>query len=97
MSNYSLSGKAKSDLDSIADYTIENFGLRQSRIYRDELIACFGSLARNPEIGKNFNSVKTKDIKSFPFKAHTIFYYIEDTNIKILRVLGSKMNFEKHL
>ena len=52
MADYRLSSCAQADLAGIADYTIETFGLRQARRYRDELETCFCNLAENPRLGR---------------------------------------------
>jgi toxin ParE1/3/4 len=41
MPDYRFSRRAALDLEAIAEYTIERFGIEQSRRYRDELAACF--------------------------------------------------------
>lgn len=52
MNKYRLSRLAASDLEEIAEYTIEYFGIEQARHYRDGLKECFIQLANNPEIGR---------------------------------------------
>ena len=37
MNNYRLSRLAVADLEEIAEYTIERFGIEQARLYRDGL------------------------------------------------------------
>jgi len=48
MSSYRLSRLASADLEEIAEYTIEIFGIEQARKYRDGLKSCFVQLADNP-------------------------------------------------
>lgn len=97
MGDFRLSSKAETDLSDIADFTIKKFGIRQARIYRDELIDCFKSLSRNPGMGKRFQTKNIKGLFFFPFKAHSIFYQKEENTIYIIRILGSRMDFDKHL
>ena len=56
MAAYRLSLKTLDDLDDIARYTLQEFGLEQSHRYRDGIKACFQNLADNPDLG--VNSVK---------------------------------------
>jgi len=58
MAEYRLSSQAKADLDEIADYTIETFGIDQARRYRDGLEICFQTLADTPMIGKGWGHTK---------------------------------------
>ena len=48
MNNYRLSRLAADDLEEIAEYTIERFGIEHARRYRDGLKTCFVQLANNP-------------------------------------------------
>ena len=45
MPRYRLSRRAAADVDEIADFTIEQFGIEQARRYRDMLETCFQTLA----------------------------------------------------
>jgi len=47
VNNYRLSRLAAADLEEIAEYTIERFGINQARRYRDGLKTCFDQLAEN--------------------------------------------------
>jgi toxin ParE1/3/4 len=96
-SKYIISVKAKSDIKSIALYTIENFGISQSLKYADGLKKVLDELANNPDLGKRYVAVKNQMLLRFRFKSHVIFYYIIQDGIFIVRVLGGKMDFSKHL
>jgi len=58
MAEYRLSNQAKADLNEIADYTIETFGIEQARRYRDGLETCFQTLADKPMVGRSARVVK---------------------------------------
>lgn len=94
---YILSVKASEDIREIAKFTIDNFGIRQADIYRNELASCINQLGETPEIGREYIAIKNKMLLRHRFKAHTVFYYAEETKIIIVRVLGNRMNFSKHL
>ena len=96
-SKYLISLKAKSDIKSIALCTIENFGISQSLKYADGLKKILSELANNPDLGKRYVAVKNQMLLRFRFKSHVIFYYIIQDGIFIVRVLGGKMDFPKHL
>lgn len=97
MSKYQLSKAAQLDLSDIADYTIEQFGIRQSRIYKDGLISCFEDLAIKPELGRVYFLDSSKELLRYRFKSHLIFYQETNDGIFIIRVLGGRMDFIRHL
>ena len=97
MGEFQLSSKAKEDLGKIADFTIENFGIQQARVYKDELIDCFKSLSINPNIGRHYPIKNIHGLKVFPFKAHSIFYIQRENHVLIVRILGARMDFDRHL
>src|SRR5450755_2081864 len=45
-----LSASAELDFANILKWTTENFGARQSRIYRDTLVRAIGELANGPDV-----------------------------------------------
>jgi toxin ParE1/3/4 len=94
---YVISAKAKADIKSIAGYTIQNFGKRQSLKYAQGLREILEELARNPELGRRYVAVKNQMLLRYRYKSHVIFYYINDESIFITRVLGGNMDFSKHI
>ncbi len=95
--SYVISAKAKSDIKSIAKYTIKQFGERQSLKYAKGLKEVLGELATNPELGRRYVAVKNQMLLRYRYKMHVIFYYIDKKEIFIVRVLGGVMDFPKHL
>ncbi|SEK97275.1 toxin ParE1/3/4 [Maribacter orientalis] len=95
--NYIISVKAKSDIKSIAKYTIKEFGVNQSFKYAYGLKSILQELANNPELGKRYVAVKNKMLLRYRYKSHVVFYYTESNEIFIVRILGGKMDFQMHL
>jgi toxin ParE1/3/4 len=96
MSSYRLSRLAATDLQEIAEYSIERFGIEQARKYRDDLKTCFGQLADNPAIGKGAEML-VRGLRRFEHQAHVVFYMSETESILIVRVLHSSMDAPRHL
>lgn len=94
---YVISVKAKQDLKSVAKYTIENFGETQSLKYAKGLREIMEELALKPELGRNYVAVTNKMLLRYRYKSHVIFYYKIENDIFIVRVLGGRMDFPKHL
>lgn len=97
MAKYILSKSAQSDIVSIADYTIENFGVKQARTYRDGLISCFKNLAASPGRGRLYLHKNKTLLLRYRHKSHVVFYNRTNTGIFIIRVLGERMDFIRHL
>lgn len=92
-----LSKKAAIDIANIADYMINKFGLKQAGIYRDGLIKTFEFLVLKPELGRDFILNNGVVIQRFNYKFHIIFYRQTTVGVLIIRILGDRMNFQKHL
>jgi toxin ParE1/3/4 len=95
MNNYRLSRLAAADLEEIAEYTIERFGIEQSRRYRDGLKSCFVQLANNPALGRGAEQL-VKGLQRFEHQSHVVFYMIEPEDILIVRVLHSGTDVPRH-
>jgi toxin ParE1/3/4 len=94
---YIISAEAKADIKGIAKYTIEKFGVGQSLRYAQELENVLVQLTENPELGRRYVAVKDKMLLRHRYKAHVIFYYKVNGDIFIVRVLGGRMDFPRHL
>lgn len=96
MSKYRLSSKASEDVEDIAHYTIETWGIEQARTYRDGLHNCLEMLAENAQLGRDASEF-APNLRRFPYKAHTIFYIVADNEILIVRILYQGRDFRQHL
>ena len=95
MNNYRLSRLAANDLEEIAEYTIERFGIEQARRYRDGLKTCFIQLANNPAIGRKAEQL-IRGLRRFEHQSHVVFYIGESESLLIVRVLHSSMDVPRH-
>ncbi len=94
---YILSLRSKEDLRSIALYTIKKFGVVQSLKYAKGLEKELEFLSKNPNHGKRYLSTSKKMLFKYRYISHVIFYYPTQSGIFIVRVLGGRMNFIKHI
>ena len=97
MAEYRLSKRAEKDLAEIADYTIETFGIKQSRRYRDRLSTCFQTLADNPMLGCSAALHLAPELRCYEYQSHVVFYMPEVPDILIVRVLHKSMDAPRHL
>lgn len=91
---YVISAKAKNDLKSIAKNIILIFGAKQSLKYAKGLKDVFEELASNPDLGRRYVAVKNQMLLRYRYKSHVVFYYINNNEIFIVRVLGGMMDFQ---
>lgn len=96
MHKYTLSSRADNDLDDITDYTLEIWGENQTRDYITGFLQCFQSLANKPDLGRNAAEYAPL-LKRYNYKAHTIFYEPTEKGIFVVRILGQRQDFERHL
>lgn len=96
MPKYILSTKADKDQDDIADYTLETWGEKQAQEYIVGLVDCLEKIAKTPDIGRDASEF-SPNLKRFNYKAHSVFYMSTDTGILIVRILGQKLDFHRHL
>ena len=96
MARYVLSAKADEDLDDIADYSLEIWGETLTQKYLIELIDCLEKIAETPDIGRDASEF-SPNLKRFNYKAHSVFFMSTDTGILIVRILGQKQDFNRHL
>ncbi len=96
MPDYRLSKRAREDLANVADYTIQTFGIAQSRMYRDALSRCFSMLAKSPGMGRSAEYIQPY-LRRFEHQSHAIFYKPEKQGILIIRVLHGSMDVLRHL
>lgn len=93
---YRLTSEAEADLDGIADYGFERYGLVKGREYRFELDNIFTLLSEQQFMGRNASKVR-KGLRRHEHGEHVIFYMIEGEDIVIVRLLGKKQQPKKHI
>lgn len=95
--NYVLSVRAKEDIKGIAEFTIEKFGIDQSIKYAEGMKNILDKISLNPDLGRRYIPTKRKMLFRYRYKAHMIFYYPTKQGIFVVRVLGGKMDFLRHI
>lgn len=96
MASYRLSKLADKDIGNIASYTIQRFGIRQARIYRDGLFKAFEMISEFPLIGSDQSQIK-ENIRRHVHEQHSIYYRADADGIFILRILGAGEDPLRHL
>ena len=96
MADYQLSRRAASDLEAIAENTIERFGVDQARAYRDSLRSCFEQLSDNPRMGRRAEQL-LPGLRRFKHRSHIVFYTRSDDEIFVVRILHYRMDAPRRL
>lgn len=93
---YELSKLALEDLNSIWEYTAEQWSIEQANKYYKDIFEVVELICINPEVGKSIKEVKEKH-RSIIVKSHLIIYKIEKKLIQIDRILHQRMDIEYQL
>ena len=96
MSRYVLSPRARADLDEIWDYTTERWGGDQAEGYIRLLQRAIETVANDPRKGRSCDEVRAGYCK-YPAGSHMLLYRSVKAGIDIVRILHSRMDFERHL
>ena len=97
MADYSLSVKGTIDISGLYEYGIEKFGFSQAQTYLLGLEKCLQDLAQNPKRGRRVKVFKKEYLMNYRYVSHVIFYTPTYAGIFVVRVLGKRMDFKRHL
>ena len=100
-----LGAAAELDFANIIKWTAENFGERQSRIYRDVLVQAIGELGDGSDVtgskarGEIISGLRTLHIARHGRRgSHFLMYRVTpDMTIEIVRILHDRMDPQRHL
>lgn len=97
MANYRITNLAKSDLESIWDYTVNQWSISQAEKYIDGLLTSFDAIADGKTRGKSIDYIR-EGYKKALYGRHIIFYRSgSDQIIEIIRVLHVSMDIHSKL
>ena len=85
MGRYKLSNEAKTTLEKIYQYSLENFGEKKADQYFLSLHSTFKLLANNPKIGRVFYAYRRHE-----HAQHICFYKETGYGILVLHILHVK-------
>jgi toxin ParE1/3/4 len=95
MSRYILSPRTRRDLDEIWEYTAGRWGPKQAEDYIRLLQGAIETVAEEPRRGRACDEVRVGYHK-YPAGSHMVFYRIGNGYIDVVRILHSRMDFERH-
>ena len=96
---------AELDFANILKWTAENFGARQSRLYRDTLVQAIGELANGPDVaGSKARDEIKRGLRTLHIARrgrrgrHFLLYRVAAGRIiEIGRILHDSMDLQRHL
>ncbi|MDQ2746760.1 MAG: type II toxin-antitoxin system RelE/ParE family toxin [Acidobacteriota bacterium] len=89
---FELTETARDDLKQIWIYSAERSRDSADKLLR-ELAKKFELLAENPKLGRSQNEF-IYNLRGFPYKNYTLFYFPTEKGIEIYRVLHGARNIE---
>ncbi|MDQ3142144.1 MAG: type II toxin-antitoxin system RelE/ParE family toxin [Bacteroidota bacterium] len=93
---FELSKLAKTDLEEIWIYTVNEWSIRQANIYYKLIITKIEHIRKNPTIGKSIVSIKPNH-RVLQIKSHIIVYQVKDKKLLIDRILHKNMDIEHRI
>ncbi|MGB9118482.1 type II toxin-antitoxin system RelE/ParE family toxin [Bradyrhizobium sp.] len=100
-----LGAAAEVDFANILKWTTENFGARQSRVYRDTLVQAIGELANGPDVaGSKARDEIASGLRTLHVArrgrrgSHFLMYRVAPkSTIDIVRILHDRMDLRRHV
>jgi toxin ParE1/3/4 len=100
-----LGAAAEVDFANILKWTTENFGARQSRVYRDTLVQAIGELAEGPDVaGSRVRDEIMAGIRTLHIArrgrrgSHFLMYRAApNSTIEVVRILHDRMDLRRHV
>lgn len=90
MKHFVVSADAQADIDLIAAYTTETWGMQQTDRYLGQLEDSFQLLAENPRMGRPCDAISS-GLRRHEQGKHVIYYRLKPDGIRIIRVLHQQM------
>lgn len=100
-----LGAAAEVDFANILKWTTQNFGARQSRVYRDTLLQVIGELADGPNVAGSkardeiMGGLRTLHVARRGRRgSHFLMYRVAaKSTIEIVRILHDRMDLRRHV
>jgi toxin ParE1/3/4 len=96
MKRYVLSPRAQRDIDDIWEYTVERWNVGQAEIYLRQIQRAIETVAAEPKTARACDNIRSGYWK-YPAGSHVLFFRVTDKGINVVRVLHSRMDFERYL
>jgi toxin ParE1/3/4 len=96
VADYKLSPRAIRDLETIWEYSFEQWGVEQANHYIDKIIAKFEAIASDPMLLPTCDHIR-RGYRRGLAERHMIYFRVNAQAIVIIRILHSQMDANQHL
>jgi len=96
MARYSLTPRARRDLDDIWTYSVERWDEGQAMAYVRELRSAIEAVADRPSRGRPCDDIRPGYFK-ISRASHVVFYRLLNGEVEVVRILHQRMDFTRHL
>jgi toxin ParE1/3/4 len=97
MGKFTLTRKARADLEEIARFTWSRWGREQGVRYLTLLDDCFRQLGETPLLGRDCGDIR-RGYRKLPVGGHVIYYrQLPGSTVEIVRILHGSMDVEGRL
>jgi toxin ParE1/3/4 len=96
MTRWSLSPRARADLDDIWSFSATRWGESQAERYLRQLQRAIEAIANSPKLGPSCDDIR-EGYRRFRVGSHVVFYRQTAHGVEIVRILHGAMDFDQHL
>ncbi len=89
-----LTPKARSDIEAIWDYTVDNWGTNQAEVYIKAIQKTLEGLADSSTISQSAESIR-KNYRKTIIGSHTVFFKETNAAIEVVRILHHRMSLAR--
>ena len=93
--SYRLLRRAAADLQTIAVYTIDQFGLEQAERYGEGILVTLEAIAEHPLMGSDQSHIRP-GLRRHVYESHAIYYRVATDHVVIQRILGPGQDPLRH-
>jgi len=91
-----ISVKAQRDLEEIWIYSVSTFGEDQTVAYVSQVRAALSLLLANPGLARSADDVRP-GLRKFPVGSHVLYVRLDQTSLRLVRILHGRMDPRRHL
>jgi toxin ParE1/3/4 len=96
MPTFQLSPAALLDLETIFDYTAQNWGFEQAQRYLHAIEAVCHLLAQSPQLGTDCSHIRS-GYRRCKAEQHVLYYRPTGDGVAVIRILHQRMDAPRHL
>ena len=91
-----FSPKAKADLDSIWDHSLNEWGAERTEAYVRSIDSVIALIDQFPALARNASDIRPGLLK-YTVGSHAVFLRVSEQSIDVVRILHQHMDYPRHL